>query len=62
MEGQSAIPGLVGFNLLDRPEKYFSQIDGADREHNHQRNGDIADTRSDLPQDRRPSSPESGNW
>jgi hypothetical protein len=37
MEGQSAIPRLVGFNLLDRLEKYFSQIDGTDREHNHQR-------------------------
>jgi hypothetical protein len=29
----------MGFNLLDRPEKYSSQIDGADREHNRDRDG-----------------------
>jgi hypothetical protein len=34
MEGQSATPRLVGFILLDRPEKYFGQKDDADREHN----------------------------
>jgi hypothetical protein len=39
MEGQSAAPSLMGFNLLDRTEEYLSQIDGADREHNRQRYG-----------------------
>jgi hypothetical protein len=39
MEGKSGAPRLMGFDLLDRPEKYFSQIDGADREHNRERYG-----------------------
>jgi hypothetical protein len=30
---------LMRFNLLDRPEKYLSQMDGADRERSRQRHG-----------------------
>jgi hypothetical protein len=40
MEGQSAAPSLMGFNLLDRTQEYLSQIDGADREHDRQRYGE----------------------
>jgi hypothetical protein len=39
MERQSGAPRLMGFDLLDRPEEYFSQVDGADREHNRERDG-----------------------
>jgi hypothetical protein len=39
MEGQSGAPRLMGFDLLDRPEKYFGQMDGADQEHNRQHYG-----------------------
>ena len=29
----------MGFNLLDWPEEYFSQMDGADREYNREYDG-----------------------